>query len=98
MTYTIGNQIVEQPFDNLQIEKIVKTDTLEILSISLEKEAKFPEHTSPRDAQLVVLEGEIVFHINDTSYQLKTQQNFNFPKDTPHTVTARENSKFLIIR
>jgi quercetin dioxygenase-like cupin family protein len=98
MTYTKGNQIAEQSFDNLQIVKLAKTDSLEILSISLEKEATFPEHTSPRDAQLIVLEGEIVFHINDTSYQLKTYQNFNFPKATPHTVKAIENSKFLIIR
>ena len=98
MKYTTGNQIADQPFDKLQIKKIVKTDSLEILSISLEKGATFPEHTSPKDAQLIVLEGEIVFHINGTSYQLKTQQNFNFPKTTPHFVMANENSKFLIIR
>ncbi|NNL01552.1 MAG: cupin domain-containing protein [Eudoraea sp.] len=98
MNYTIGNQIADQPFDKLQIKKIVNTDTLEILSISLEKGTIFPEHTSPRDAQLIVLEGDIVFHINKTSYPLRTQQNFNFPKATPHSVMANENSKFLIIR
>jgi quercetin dioxygenase-like cupin family protein len=98
MFYTISNQIADQSFDNLQLKKIVKTDALEILSISLEKGATFPEHTSPKDAQLIVLEGEIVFHINGTSYQLKTQQNFNFPKAIPHFVIANENSKFLIIR
>lgn len=96
--YNISNQIADQRFDNLQIQKIVKTNALEILSISLEKGATFPEHTSPSDAQLIVLEGDIVFHINGNSYQLKTQQNFNFPKATPHTVRANENSKFLIIR
>ncbi|WP_297794521.1 cupin domain-containing protein [uncultured Eudoraea sp.] len=98
MMYTKGNQIAELTFDNLQIVKIAKTDSLEILSISLEKEATFPEHSSPREAQLIVLEGEILFHINNTTYQLKTHQNFNFPKATPHTVKAIENSKFLIIR
>lgn len=98
MIYNISNQIADQPFDNLQIKKIVKTDALEILSISLEKGATFPEHSSPKDAQLIVLEGEIVFHINETTYQLKRQQNFNFPKATPHFIKANENSKFLIIR
>ena len=96
--YNISSQIADQRFDNLQIQKIAKTNALEILSISLEKGATFPEHTSPSDAQLIVLEGDIVFHINGDSYQLKTQQNFNFPKATPHTVRANENSKFLIIR
>lgn len=96
--YNISSQIADQRFDNLQIQKIVKTNALEILSISLEKGATFPEHTSPSDAQLIVLEGDIVLHINGDSYQLKTQQNFNFPKARPHTVRANENSKFLIIR
>lgn len=98
MIYTIDNQIADQPFDKLQIKKIVKTDALEILSISLEKGTTFPEHSSPRNAQLIVLEGNIIFHINEDSYQLKKQQNFNFPKATPHFVIANENSKFLIIR
>lgn len=98
MIYTVGNQIADQPFENLQIKKIVKTDSMEILSISLEKGTRFPEHSSPRDAQLIVLEGNINFHINGNSYLLKTQQNINIPKTTPHLVIANENSKFLIIR
>jgi len=96
--YKTSNQIAEQKFDKLQVQKLVKTEALEILSISLEKGATFPEHTSPTDAQLIVLEGDIIFHINDNSYQLKSQQNFNFPKATPHSVRANKNSKFLIIR
>jgi len=96
--YDIGNQIADQKFDNVQVQKLIKTNTLEILSISLEKGATFPEHTSPTDAQLIVLEGDIVFNINENSYPLKAQQNFSFPKTTPHSVRANENSKFLIIR
>ncbi len=96
--YDISNQIADQKFDNLQVQKLVKTEALEILSISLEKGATFPKHTSPTDAQLIVLEGDIVFHINGDSYQLKKQQQFNFPKETVHWVLANSNSKFLIIR
>ncbi len=96
--YKTSNLIAEQKFDKVQVQKLVQTDALEILSISLEKGATFPEHTSPTDAQLIVLEGDIVFHINKTSYQLKSQQNFNFPKATPHAVKANKHSKFLIIR
>lgn len=96
--YTINNTIAAQPFDKLKVEKLVKTDVLEILSISLEKDAVFPEHTSPTDAQLVVLEGDIVFHINQEPFHLKEQEHFSFPKEVPHWVKANENSKFLIIR
>ena len=96
--YEINNQIADQEFHGLQVQKLVKTNVLEILSISLEKESNFPEHTSPTDAQLIVLEGDIVFYINGDTYHLKKQQHFNFPKETVHWVHANSNSKFLIIR
>ena len=96
--YTINNTIPLQTFDKLQVQKLAKTDALEILSISLEKDAIFPEHTAPTDVQLIVLEGNIVFHINGKSYPLKKYQNFDFPKGEKHWVKAIENSKFLIIR
>lgn len=96
--YETSNRIISQPYDQLQVQKIVKTDTLEILCISLEEDAVFPEHTSPADAQLIVLEGEIIFHINQDRYLLTKHQKFNFPKEVTHWVKANENSKFLIIR
>jgi len=68
------------------------------LSISLEKDATFPEHTSPTNAQLIVIEGDIVFHINGEPFHLKKYQQFGFPKEVSHWVKANENSKFLIIR
>ncbi len=96
--YKINNSIRETKFNGLQISKLAKTDTLEILSISMEKLAVFPKHSSPTDAQLVVLEGDISFHINNEIYSLKKEQSFNFPKDIEHWVEANDNSKFLIIR
>jgi len=96
--YTINNTIRKQSYNKLQVEKLVKTEALEILSISLEKGAIFPEHTSPTDAQLIVLEGDIVFHIDGKSFHLSKYQNFNFPKEMVHWVQANENSKFIIVR
>jgi len=96
--YKTSNTIIEQKFDKLQVQKLVKNDAFEILSISIGKGTTFPEHTSPTDAELIVLEGKIQFHINGETYQLGKQQHFNFPKDIAHSVLANENSKFLIIR
>ncbi|WP_273565535.1 cupin domain-containing protein [Maribacter halichondriae] len=96
--YKISNIINSQSFDKLKVEKLVKTDVFEILSISLEKESIFPEHTSPTDAQLIVLEGEIDFHIDGKTFRLNEHQHFNFPKEMVHWVEAKENSKFLIVR
>ena len=96
--YTINDQIKNQEFNKLQVNKLVRTDSFEILSISLEQGAIFPEHIALTDAELIVLEGKIIFHIKGKSYPLKEQQHFSFPKEVPHWVSAEENSKFLIIR
>ena len=96
--YQINNTIKSQPFEKLKVQKLAKTDALEILSINLEKGALFPEHTSPKDAKLIVLEGDILFNINEKSYRLKKYQDFSFPKEIAHWVKANEDSKFLIIR
>ena len=85
-------------FNKLQAGKILDVNAKEILLISLEKDAVFPNHTSPTDAHLLVLEGAITFFINNNKYQLHKHQVFNFPKDVKHWVEASENSKFLIIR
>ena len=96
--YTIKSTIKDQEFNKLQVQKLARTAFFEILSISLEKDAVFPKHTSPTDAQLVMLEGDIFFHINEEVFHLKEQQSFSFPKEKEHWVKANENSKFLIIR
>ncbi len=96
--YTINNHINTEHFNGLKVQKMAKTEALEILSISLEKDTVFPEHSSPKDAHLVVLEGAIDFHINQNRYELQANQYFNFPKEEIHWVKALKDSKFLIIR
>lgn len=96
--YKIDNTIKDQTISGLTVQKIIDSDHLDILSISLEKGAVFPEHTSTRDAHLIMLEGEIQFHIKNETYTISRFQHFNFEKDEPHWVEATENSKFLIVR
>lgn len=98
MTYEINNTIKDQQYKQLQVQRLVKTDTVEILGISLEKGAIFPEHTSPTEAQLIVLEGKINFNIEGKIYVLGKHQHFSFPKEVEHWVSADENAKFLIVR
>lgn len=96
--YEIGQQIKTQPINGLQVRKPVKNETLELLSITLEKGTILPEHTSPRDAILVVLEGSLEFHIDGKSFSLGPFEDFSFPREVVHSVEAREDCRFLIIR
>ncbi len=96
--YKVEEEIKKQSFNKLQLKKLTQSNPFEVLSVSLEKNAIFPEHSSPSDAFLVVLEGKIDFHINENHYSLCSQEYFSFPKEVSHWVQALENSKFLIIR
>ncbi|MGB5274406.1 MAG: hypothetical protein WBN39_10165, partial [Flavobacteriaceae bacterium] len=60
--YEISDRFKEQPYQSLKVLKMAKTDAYEILGITLEKGSIFPEHVSPTEAQLIVLEGDINFH------------------------------------
>lgn len=96
--YQISENIREQGFTDLNVKKLFSKEQVEVLSISLAEGSKFPEHTSPRDAFLVMLEGEVSFYINNEVYPLKKYQTFNFPAGEPHSVKAGKNSRFLIVR
>ena len=96
--FSTDKRIEETTFKGLSVQKIFISQTAETLLISLEKDHDFPEHTSPRDALLVMMEGKIIFRIKGTDYSLDCRDSFTFPANEPHMVHAEENSKFLIIR
>jgi quercetin dioxygenase-like cupin family protein len=95
---TTDKRIEETTFKGLSVQKIFHSASAETLLITLEKDHDFPEHTSPRDALLVMLAGNIIFRIKGIDYSLVYPDSFTFPAKEPHKVHAEENSKFLIIR
>ena len=94
----IINDINTIEYKGLQVSKLTAPDNIEVLHICLEKDTAFKKHISPKDTQLIVLEGCITFHINHKEFVLNKHQVFNFEKQVEHWVEAHENSKFLIIR
>ena len=96
--YNIDNTITKLKYEGLKVEKLTSKDQCETLLIVLEKGQWFPEHTSPRDVLLIVLEGDIQFYINNKNHSIQKHQLFSFPADEKHKVFGNENSKFLIVR
>lgn len=92
------NIIIENEIKDLQVLKIFKTETTEVLLITLEKGKVFPKHASPKHTFLVVIEGNINFHINNNTIELEAHEVYSFKRELEHFVIANENSKFLIIR
>lgn len=96
--YEIEDQIRSNQYNGLKPVKLASKEGCETILIVLEKGHTFPEHIAPRDVLLIMLEGSIIFSINNTEYEIHKHQTFTFPANIKHSVLARENSKFLIIR
>ena len=96
--YTTNNLLVEQKYEDLQLNQLFRTSTYEVLSVTLEAGSMFPEHSSPSDTHIIMLEGEIYFGVNNEVFHLYPQQVFDFQANTKHFVKALTYAKFLIIR
>jgi quercetin dioxygenase-like cupin family protein len=96
--YSIDSRIVDTAFEGLKVQKLWTCDTAETLLITMDEGVDFPQHTSPRDALLVVLQGNIEFKIQKKNIMLTKWDAFNFPAEEAHEVHAHSPSKFLIIR
>ena len=96
--FQILNTLNTTEYKGVQSLKLAKSKDTEVLHVSMEKDTVLKKHTSPKDALLIVLEGQIIFHLNNNSHVLKKHQIFNFASDGEHWVEAIENSNFIIIR
>jgi quercetin dioxygenase-like cupin family protein len=96
--HTIIDTINLTAYKGLKISKLVDVDATQVVKVAMEKGASFPTHESKTDVTLFVLEGNISFYINKQEFQLRKFQAFQFPKNEEHSVTAYENSKFLLIK
>lgn len=96
--YHIEDHITKIEYDGLTVKKLISKKGCETVLISLEKGYNIPDHGSPRDTLLIMLEGIIQFRIKGQDHKMEKFQSFNFPSKDIHSVLAVENAKFLIIR
>ncbi len=92
------NAINEIGFDGLQTKLIVNNTTGKIILISLEKGAVLAKHVSDTDASITILEGEIDFEINGSTYRMKKGDVYSFNKNEEHELTGIQNSKVLLCK
>ena len=92
------NTINETDFQGVSVIKLAQQDSYEILLITLEKGAEIPAHVANRNANLIMLQGHIRFHIENKEYTLMANTVLCFEKNIQHWVKAEENSKFVLIK
>jgi len=64
---------------------------------AFDKGESLSEHTSPRDALAVAVEGAIEISIRNDTHQLTTGEIIPMPAQVPHALRAIERCKLLLI-
>jgi len=85
--------------DERQIKPIFKNDNCTILQLVFKKGQGLPEHTTPIDALLQVIEGECELTMSGNTYILKANDVIVLPKGELHEVWAKTmNTRLLLTR
>ncbi|HRQ51821.1 MAG TPA: cupin domain-containing protein [Agriterribacter sp.] len=94
----IGQIKKEAAWDNSDRNAITvyKTDGLRMVLVALHKDAVLARHTAAGIISVQVLEGNIRFATDAESVVLKQGQMIALHKGLPHTVTALQESVFLL--
>ncbi len=72
-----------------------KTGTVTLFAF--DKGQRLSEHTAPFDALVYVLDGECEIKISGQSHHLKMGEFIIMPADEPHSVSAVEKFKMLLV-
>lgn len=66
--------------------------------IALKKDEIIDTHTSPSDAAVYVIEGEIEIHFDAEKFKLSKGELLMFKREKEHKVLAHKDSKFFLIK
>ena len=75
---------------------VVKSDTSTMVLIGMHKNAELKEHTAIGNISVQVLHGEINFVAEQQTLSLAKRQMITLDANIPHSVTALEESFFLL--
>ena len=96
--YTTNNLLADKESLDLSINRLIKSDTYEVLSINLKAGKLFPEHITKKDAHMLMLKGRVQLEIAEENHYLVSQDVVEIPQNLRHSVRAIDDSHFLIIR
>lgn len=84
--------------DALNSKVILENGDSKIILFALKKNQILEKHKSPVDAAVFVLKGEIEFHDEQKSLNIKGGEMIIEHADSEHYVKAIKDSKFIVVR
>ncbi len=100
MTYSVEKMENLIDYNEQTVNKKILASSENNMAIlfALKQNQVLKTHTSPVDAFIFVLSGEIFFNIKNTNHTISPGEILFFKKNEKHTVLAQKDSKFIVIR
>lgn len=90
-------ELTEYAEDSIVSKTILAKSVGSITLFAFDKGQKLSEHTSPYDAVVQILDGTAKLTIGGEDVNVSTGELAIMPADVPHSVTADERFKMLLI-
>ncbi|QEC65769.1 cupin domain-containing protein [Panacibacter ginsenosidivorans] len=84
--------------DSISKKQLYKNERFHVLLLQMKEGELLKTHTSPTDAFLLVLDGDILFLLVEKEYLLKKGDSFTFRAGEKHAVQALTDTSFLLVK
>ncbi len=89
-------EAIEFQKNSIVSKQIVKKQNGNITLFAFWENEELTKHTSPYEAFVQILEGEMEIEIGDDKFNLKTGDTILMPANIPHGLKALQNTKMLL--
>ncbi len=93
-----AKDIVDLDGNVFEKRTLMEQDGSSLNIVALKKDEIIDTHTSPSDAAVYVIEGEIEIHFDAEKFKLDKGEILMFKRETEHKVLAHKDSKFFLIK
>lgn len=77
-------------------KQIIKKPNGNVTLFAFDKDENLSEHTSPFDALVQIVDGEMEITIGGEPHMVSAGEMIKLPADIPHGLVAKEKSKMLL--
>ena len=87
---------IDYQLSGIVSKQIIKKPNGNITLFAFDKGESLTEHTSPFEAVVYLLEGEMEIKIGGNPYSIKSEEIIVMPPNIPHGLVALKKSKMLL--
>ena len=87
---------VQYQSNSIVSKQIIKKANGNITLFAFDKDESLTEHTSPYEAVVYIVDGEMEIRIADNPYSVKAGEIIVIPPNVPHSLKAARKSKMLL--